>query len=326
MKITHFITLVLSLVTSLTARADLKSLIAEENLKKNQTLQHTQDLRRQLEPTLSKRHVVYVAGFLNEGLPFQFVKNIEALKELGVTAFTRIYPSSTASVSETAQKLSLQLVDLYNNGNEEGQGKGLPILLIGHSKGGAEVVLSVIKNPHLIKDGIIDRVVAMHAGFKTPLAELSNIGQLCKHVLSPCYLLRNVINNGLPSMKKSIAEQVFHTAVVDLKNSEHFNQVSSSIFYVRSKQTLLGGLAPGMAATYAYMRKVSGDNDGIIPTQDQYIYAVGNDLGVLDADHADTIIHSNLLVFGETIRDFRRAREIKSFTRALMRQLYLESN
>lgn len=321
MKTLYFLISILSI--SSIALADFKSQVALENSKAYRSIKHTQELRRQLQPVLSQRHMVYVAGFLNEGLPLQFVKNIETLNELGIGATTRIYPSSTKSVSETADNLLEQLTYLYNNGNEKGQGKGLPIILIGHSKGGAEVVLAVIKHPSLIQNKIVDKVVAMQSGFKTPLAEISRIGQLCRYILSPCYMLKNVIDNGLYSMKASIAEPVFHEAIEQLKNSGQFNQVSSSIFYVRSHQTILGGLAPGMAATYAYMRKVSGENDGIIPLKDQYIYAVGNDLGPLDADHAELILHSNALVYGEVIRDFQRTRGIKAFTRALMTNLYL---
>lgn len=339
MKTFKFLIASVFYILSTTARADFNALVAEEQTYRPGTLTyatHVATYQGLLGTTLSQRHVVYVAGFLNEILPFQFLQNIEALKTLGIGAVTRIYPHSTDSINQTAENLSKQLVDLYNNGNENGEGKGLPILLIGHSKGGAEVTMTVVRYPQLINQGIVDKVIGIQSGFSTPLAKLSILGKVCNKV--PCGFLEKLLKDGLMSMKTDVSNKNFNDAIMMLKISGLYDMVNKSIFFVRSSQTFKGGLAPVMTATNKYMRKVSGPNDGVVPTKDQMITEIGTDLGVLKADHAALVIHTNPLVYGgllthnpfsaggSPLGDSARAQSIQGFTRALMRSLYLSNN
>lgn len=311
----------LLLFTSTFAWADLNATFqAELSLSKNKG--HIASLKNQFSNTLSKKHVVYVSGFLHEVLPFQFIKNKEALKELGVQAFTEIYPSSHQSASENARVLSETMLGLFSKGNNKGEGKGLPIIIIAHSKGAAESLLMAIQYPGLVTSGIIEKVVTIQAGISTPLAELADIGQqVCGPKLSPCGFVRNVFKDGLESLREKNSSLMFSQSIKNLQQSGHFHAVSKAIFYVRSSQTVVTGLAPSLVGTYKYLNKF-GQNDGVINVEKQKLDGLGNDLGIISADHADLVMHSNILVYGDILWDAHRTRYIKSFTRALIKSLY----
>lgn len=306
------------------ARADIASIYKEEHTINGRSQRHLKELKKQMGDKLAQRHVVYIAGFFHEGLPFQFIKNEEMLRDLGVKAITKIYPSSALSVSESSAIISERLIDLYFRGNEKREGRGLPIILIGHSKGGVEAILSVVQNPALVMSGIVEKVIGVQAAFETPLAELSETGtQLCEPRLSPCHFIQDYISQGLNSLRADVSHEVFDKALTQLKNIGLYDDISRSVFYVRGTQTIRGGMAPVIVPTHLYLNKF-GPNDGLVNVEQQLIYAFGNDLGIMNADHAELFIHTGIHVYGEILLNATRAKRIKSFTRALMRSLDLK--
>lgn len=241
-------------------------------------------------PSLSGRHVVFVAGFLNEVIPGYFVDNAEAARELGASTST-LFPKSSGSIDDDVQLI----------GGEVARHPDTPVVLFGHSKGGAAVLLTVLEHPELVLSGRVEAVVVVQGAVGgSPLAD----------VLSRVTALRNP---GVRSLSTEGARDAFDTALARLR-AEHDEAeratLFSHIFYVRSAQADTQAAAE-LAPTHAVLR-AKGDNDGLVATKDMRLDE-GVDLGVLDADHAALTVSSFLAV---SSRDERR-----QFTRVLFQEV-----
>lgn len=241
-------------------------------------------------PSLDGRHVVFVAGFLNEVIPGYFTDNVEAARELGATTST-LFPRSTCSVEDDVQLI----------GGEVARHADTPVVLVGHSKGGAAVLLAALEHPELLLSGRVEAVVVVQGAVGgSPLAD----------VLSRVTALSNP---GVRSLSTDGAHEAFERALTKLRaerDDAERARLFSRIFYVRSAQSETRAAAE-LVPTHAAL-SARGDNDGLVATADMRLDE-GVDLGVLDADHAALTVSSFLAV---SSREERR-----EFTRVLFQEI-----
>ncbi len=241
------------------------------------------------DPVLDHKHVVFVTGFLNELIPGYFIDNAQVTHDLGGASST-LFPPSGHSLAQDVEQISHEI--------DACAGRG--VVLFGHSKGGAAVLLTVLTHPDLLFSGKVDAVIVVQGAVGgSPLADvLSSVARK-----SP----------GLRSLRTDQAERAFveavDAAVINLSDAE-LERLFSRIFYLRSAHQT-GAVAAELAATELAMRG-QGENDGLVPSARMKL-DWGVDLGVLDADHASLTVSSFL---STSTPDERRA-----LTRALYREV-----
>lgn len=166
-------------------------------------------------PSLADKHVVFVAGHLNEFIPGYFTENAAVAQELGAGTSILAPPSVgnlDADVSLIEQELRARV--------------GSKAVLFGHSRGGASVLLTVLRRPSLILSGQVDAVIVVQGALGgSPLADLIAKVKVLK-------------TPGLASLTTEEADRAFTIALTALANRltpEEWDQFFARIFYVRSE-------------------------------------------------------------------------------------------
>ena len=241
-------------------------------------------------PSLEGRHVIFVAGFLNELIPGYFVDNVAVTQELGADTST-LFPASSRSLAD-----DVGLIE-----NELAAHSQKKVVLVGHSKGGAGVLLTVLEHPELVLSGKVECVIVVQGAVGgSPLADALTGPRPRRAV-------------GLTSLTTGSSHDTFVSALdmLDARLSPKEREfLFSRVFYVRSAHRE-GALAAELALTELVLRP-KGANDGLL-SPEQMKLEQGVDLGVLDSDHASLMVSSFLSV---TTTEERRA-----FTTALYREV-----
>lgn len=263
---------------------------------------------------LKNRQVLFVAGFLSDIHPAGGVfyeKNTKELaKQIGIKYSYLSLPSHKSAI-DNANEIYQKTMRIFSQNKT-------PVILFGHSKGGAEVFFTLLKYPELILNGIVDRAVLIQAAIGgTPLANPES------PTMSGLFLF---FGNGLRSMIPKIADQNVTTELSSfIKNirylfatenlgfmEEMIQQVSKKIFYVRSSSgNRLKGIFQIAQATAQINLTNLGPNDGILLVEDQKCSYFGTDIGVLESDHFNLALNQN----GET-------KKLLAFTRAILGEIY----
>ena len=123
------------------------------------------------EAILANKQVIFVAGFLNELAELTvgyFSDSIEvAEKDFGAIT-SCICPSSKINVPDNAKIIYEQIINIYNKNK-------LPIILVGHSKGAAEIEYLLYTNPQLITNHIVEQALFIQSAILgSPLADRSD--------------------------------------------------------------------------------------------------------------------------------------------------------
>jgi pimeloyl-ACP methyl ester carboxylesterase len=240
-------------------------------------------------PSLEGRHVVFVAGFMNELIPGYFTDNVAVTEQLGGTSSV-LFPPSGDSLARDVERIRSELA--FRQGEK--------VVLVGHSKGGAAVLLTVLEHPELILSGKVSCVVALQGAIGgSPLADA-------------LHKVRPLRSPGLTSLTTGGAKAAFTTALrgVEALTAEQQEQLFSRIFYVRSAHQA-NAIAAELSVSELLLRG-QGPNDGLVSSSNMKL-GMGVDLGVLDADHAALTVSSFLSVSSQEER--------RAFTLALYREL-----
>jgi hypothetical protein len=265
---------------------------------------------------LGNKHVVFVAGIMNELanlISNYFPDNIEAAQDMGAST-SYVAPRSSGSIPKNAGWLYSQVKTIYADVKR-------PLILVGHSKGGAEILHLILDHPELILDGTVDTVLLLQSAIGgSPLAyETGPWITLVSLFLSP----------DIETLKPHNAKRNFDRAYVqfcktlrELVPADNGQQakkaISNRIFYVRSQQDPIA-LSSGVGFVLKVWQKSLGNampNDGLLPTSSQLDLRIGVDLGILAADHIDLAV-SKVSVLSKQDR--------KAFMYAVMEHIY-ESN
>lgn len=241
-------------------------------------------------PDLSSMHVVFVAGYLNELIPRYFDDNAVVARELGAGTSV-LLPPSMGSLETDVVLVQREIADAA----------GSRVVLFGHSKGGAAVLLTVLEHPELVLDGPVEAVIVLQGAIGgSPLADgLSKV----KPLAGP----------GLRALTTEQAKRTFALALQKLSQRltrAQWDQFFSHVFYIRSAHGD-ATLAAELALTEAILRS-EGPNDGLL-APDNMRLGYGVDLGVLDADHASLTVSSFLATSTPAER--------RAFTHALFREV-----
>src|SRR5262245_66161805 len=95
-----------------------------------------------------------IAGMLNESVPSYFEDNIDSFyRDFDQLEVRRFFPSSDQTMKENAPLVAAWLRQTWEDFGKR------PLLLMPHSKGAAEVLLAVLRDPTLISRGIIDKII-----------------------------------------------------------------------------------------------------------------------------------------------------------------------
>jgi pimeloyl-ACP methyl ester carboxylesterase len=288
-------------------------------LEKERPMQSVSESTREV---LQNRHVLFVPGIMNEfvmGLANYFSATRYVVeKEFGSkTSF--FWSSSRLSIADNSEKLYQKIRYLH-------EATGKPIILVGHSKGGAEALLTVLKHPHLILSHTVDRVVLIQAAIGgSYLAScdgyLFNLPQkglewfFYSGITSvSCEQARERFEHGL-NWFETYLNHLYGDIGEDIVRKK-WELISDKIFYVRS-YARPQELSVGLRIVSQFIQKNLydfGNNDGIIMSDHQKLPGIGIDLGLIRSDHMELTVSG---IFSRASERDRRA-----FTRALFEQIF----
>lgn len=241
-------------------------------------------------PSLAGKHVVFVAGHLNEFIPGYFDDNDAVVRGLGATSQV-VKPPSPGTMDAD--------VFLVTGAAESHHADG--VILFGHSRGGASSLLTVLRRPRLVLDGHVAAVIIVQGAVGgSPLADFIN-------------KVKPLRSDGIKALTTEESERALSEALTELSKTlspEEWDRLFSRIFYVRS-----GRVKDAPAAELAFselLLRDAGANDGLLVTHRQGM-AFGVDLGVIDADHASLVVTGVLSV--------TTVEERRGFTSALLAEV-----
>jgi hypothetical protein len=272
---------------------------------------------------LRGKHLVFVGGIMNELASVvgnYFIDNIEVVKSLGIT-YDYLGFSSAVSVPKNADLLYKSVGEIFNKMQK-------PLVLIGHSMGGAESLYMVLKHPELLILNQVDRVVLIQA----PIGG-SNLAEKFKSNWA-AYGLEYYLKKGLHSLSTDRARANFSEAFKffqsrlealfgssdQIQYQREYERISNRVFYVRSQYDAETSLSFGLQIVLAFLREKLDDavsNDGLLYCEDQMLKTsptFGSDLGILNGDHVEFVIS------GLASRSSSATRT--AFTRAMLRSIY----
>ncbi len=311
----------------------------------NTTLQQKWEQEKQHQPyqefnpslrILQDRHVVFVGGILNEVANLinnYYDDNRKAIEELG-GSYTSLKPNSKKSIPENAETEYREILKIYYGFNSENNERPIkPLILIGHSKGGAETLYTILTHPELILDGVIDRVLLIQPAIGgSPLAnqEPSWCLRCVSYVLDilPTLHRPNLTTLSTQEAARNFDEafetyQRFFQKMAQTQGYEAAQkakeEVSSKIFYVRSKidpDANPSQIGLGTKIVLSACRNhldTQEDNDGLLLTTAQMDTRIGTDLGIMISDHVGLTVS----LVSTLSREDRKA-----FTRAAIEQIY----
>jgi pimeloyl-ACP methyl ester carboxylesterase len=214
--------------------------------------------------------------------------------ELGATASV-IFPKSSATLEEDAAFIRDEVIRLTDSQQR-------PVVLVGHSKGGAGVVLTALKYPELVRGGrVVDVVSIQGALHGSPVADAMT------EALPIPFLHEHF--RGLQALTRIRSEAAFRSAPIA---ADQLAWYRDHVFFVRSSETT-SVVAVELSLSHAFLSRF-GRNDGMVCEADQLLEGVGRDLGVLRADHAALTVAAPVSGFTAESR--------RAFTRALLAEIF----
>lgn len=241
-------------------------------------------------PSLKGLHVVFIAGYLNELIPGYFTDNAAVARELGADT-SLLFPRSKQGLNDDVNEVLAEVASR----------RGTPVVLFGHSKGGAAALLAVLQHPELVLSGQVSHVIVVQGSIGgSPVADSLR-------------RVRPFRGDGIDSLTTSQSKRCFSDALDALAQrltASEWQVLFARIFYVRSAHDQ-ASTAAELALTEWLLRR-TGPNDGLVPLSEMKL-SFGVDLGVLDADHAALVVSG---VLSTSTVEQRR-----SFTVALFREV-----
>jgi hypothetical protein len=193
-----------------------------------------------------------------------------------------IRPSSFLGVDDNANSLARQL-----------RPGARPKILLAHSRGAAEVFLALLKNPELLSESNLARVVLVQGAFSgSPVADWTAdlVERGCHRVVKSKFVTSvcDFVDLFAPSLNglRSNEARTLRTGLQRALGAEAKARFQERVYFVRSRVSL--GKAPMAlkpSALYLGHYFDAFENDGILLTMQQRVPGFGQDLGILEADH-----------------------------------------
>jgi pimeloyl-ACP methyl ester carboxylesterase len=205
-----------------------------------------------------------------------------------IAATSLIEPPSNSSIEKNAGYVAGLLRYYYfQNGSR-------PILVVGYSKGGAELMTALLRYPELIKSGMIDKAVFLQGAFGSELS--GRIYSICVKIplmdfIDRCAEARQA-SDGLKSLgDPNLREQLHHK--FNQLNSDSKYALNTSVLYVTAKvdPKELSALSSAYVRNYVYywIKKKEGENDGALAQSDQSLPWFGKIILNIDAEHSELL-------------------------------------
>jgi hypothetical protein len=288
-----------------------------------------QGISSEVLDTLKSRHVLFISGIMNEladpqvlGVRFfksYYKSNISAVEnELGMT-YDYYGPNSAEAVEANSQKIYSEILRIYSH-------VGKPLVIIAHSKGGAETLHALLQHPELILRSYVDRVILIQAAIGgSPIATTTEDRWFLYSAVS-WFVHQGVKSLEVDRSRKRLesAFSVYESHLSRFLEHERggvgdlsslHTEVSQRIFYVRSHESqehLSWGIRTVNRVCGMRLHD-DGRNDGLLMLKDQKHPKIGVDLGVLLSDHIGLTVdyYSNI-----------SSTDKKAFTRAVLAHVY----
>lgn len=265
---------------------------------------------------LADKHVIFIAGVMNELTDFinnYFPDNMKAAQRFGAT-YSYIGPSSALSIPDNAALL-------YQSIKKIAEKVQKPIILVGHSKGGAEILHLLLEHPDLILNGSIDRALLIQPAIGGS-AIADNASGLFYSVVALLFEPNmNTLSTTQAQVTFNKAFELYRAQLkvlakkINYKESSIHEHISSRIFYVRSRTTseISFGLKLVLGVMQDSADRYCTEHDGLLSVEAQLDKRIGIDLGVVDADHIDLTVSK--------VSNMSKARR-EAFTRAAFKSMY----
>ncbi len=199
-------------------------------------------------------------------------------------------PSTKNNLAENAKLLGLSLRFLQFSGSLQ-----KPLVIMAHSRGAAEILLTIMKQPSLIDQLKIKQIVLVQGAFAgTPLAEVT-FSQWQRICLTKGLEFRsNIFCQYTKPFMKSVSDlkplqtrKIFSDAKSKLSETS-LAKINKTVSFVTSESSFWKthkALIPGKI----YINMKAGKNDGVIPSASHYLPGVGTRLFHASSDHLSLI-------------------------------------
>lgn len=240
-----------------------------------------------------------ILGDLTQDLYKNLIPYLES--ELPSTSVRVLRPSSFNNMEANAKWISLELKSK----------KEKPLIVVAHSRGAAELYLALLKDPSLFEQASIHKIIFVQGAFSgSPLAEwVTTLLQKTCPTKSPSQTsevcsFAKLFEQSAQSLNPYTAIEIRSRYQKNLKDTAklHFQ---NNVYFVRSQSSSKTTTMP-LKASHAYLKRYYNGfyNDGILLTSHQRIKGMGQDLGILEADHL-SLLGSNKDSPEESILFFR---------------------
>ncbi len=255
----------------------------------------------ELQPALRERHLVLVCGFAQEGIFGYFSETRRCLKrEFGNPKVSLVHLHSPRPPTENIEPLRTRLLELHQAGG------GRPLLVIAHSQGGIVATACLMRHPELVREGIIERLVAVQAPYAGSL-----IADLVIQKIPFLGTFRGLSSLTTGSMKDFMKDELERFGRAS--RPEDRELLRHRIFFARSSKPAGASIFWPLRKAHRYL-SLQGPNDGFLLENSQMLAGLGTDLGSVEADHTD-LFYPNWMSSGGGLRKI-------AFTRALIQRLY----
>ena len=257
-----------------------------------------------LADTLSDYHVVFV-GF-SDFLTWLrgFKDNIETLRsDLHVERISQVSSRFFGSYDSNSELLDSEFRRVYLEGGRR------PLIIIGNPQSGPFSLYALLGHSSLLNEGIVAKLILLTPAFGSPLADLA---ESCSSTGIPlCEFITSFFGNQVAKFETARTRVLFEKAISALDPHDR-NFLDESLYYVRGSSAPIR-VTPFLALPYSILHP-DGETDGISYTRNQKLSAIGNDLGVVPADHWDLFAS---MPAANSLPSYRKA-----FTRALLREVF----
>ncbi|MBX9765808.1 MAG: hypothetical protein K2X47_00935 [Bdellovibrionales bacterium] len=237
---------------------------------------------------------VFVAGFLNEGIALYFEDNIQTLRRSGIPAenIHVLRSSSRISVGDSLGPIARQFFRLHRKSKRK-------LIVIAHSRGGAETLGAVFKYPKLLEE-VVEKVILIQSALGgSPLADyvsgkekkelsaqIPAVHQARFRATAAAGKISNLyISKGTQSLTRQ-KMAAFWARIFSNADPTTIQLADKKINYIVSFKDP-SKMASLVDATGWYLQTSYGPNDGMILLRHQYLDGFGTLLATLNADHTD---------------------------------------
>ncbi len=250
---------------------------------------------------LSQYHLVFIAGFLNEGARARYFKdNVTALKKNKIETVSLLFPASRKSVSENIKILHPQILKLYEDGGRK------PLIIFGHSKGGIEALSLALTDISLLGNQI-SRIIVM----QSPL----NGNSFLDHWIAPSLWFHFSSLEGMDSLRAQQVYESVHQKYLSLP-PENQQKFSERVYYISGSRLPSEVSFVFRLPAYLLWHSLKEASDGIISEKNMVLNLFGQNMGHVKADHTELVVSH---VPGLNIASEKKT---IAFTQALFKNLY----